>query len=125
MSVAIAVDPHAELAPYLQIEEQIRAAAQRGDLAPEAPLPTVRQLADDLNVAPNTVARAYADLAADGWIVSDGRRGTRIAPRVPTHDKRVRAQVLRDAVQRTLSSLMARGYEQAEIYAEVRRILQQ
>ncbi|MGA8841746.1 MAG: GntR family transcriptional regulator, partial [Candidatus Aquilonibacter sp.] len=55
----IAVDPQIETPPYQQIFEQIRAAIERGTLAPDAPLPTVRQLAGDLGVAPNTVARAY------------------------------------------------------------------
>lgn len=119
----IAVDPLTEIAPYQQIEEQIRAAIQRGDLPPGALLPTVRQLAGDLNVAPNTVARAYADLAADGWIVSDGRRGTKIADRLPTTDKRVRANVLKDSLERVVGSLLARGYGSSEILAQVRDIL--
>jgi DNA-binding transcriptional regulator YhcF (GntR family) len=120
----IAVDSSLEIAPYQQIEEQIRAAIQRGDLAPSALLPTVRQLADDLNVAPNTVARAYANLAESGWIVSEGRRGTRIADRVPTTDKRVRANVLRESLERVVSSLLARGYAGNEILSEVRRLVE-
>lgn len=68
----IAVDPQIETPPYQQIFEQIRAAIERGTLAPDAPLPTVRQLAGDLGVAPNTVARAYADLQDAGWLVSEG-----------------------------------------------------
>jgi DNA-binding transcriptional regulator YhcF (GntR family) len=120
----IAVDSSIEIAPYQQIEEQIRAAIQRGDLLPGAVLPTVRQLADDLNVAPNTVARAYADLAEGGWIVSEGRRGTRIAERVPTTDKRVRTNVLRESLDRVVSSLLARGYAASEILSEVRRLVE-
>lgn len=122
MSVAIAVDPEIELAPYQQIEEQIRAAIQRGDLVPGALLPTVRQLADDLNVAPNTVARAYADLQQEGWVVSEGRRGTRVAERIPTTDKRVRTGVLRETLEHALASLVGRGYSRAEILAELRRL---
>ncbi len=120
----IAVDSSLEIPPYQQIEEQIRAAVQRGDLPPGAVLPTVRQLADDLNVAPNTVARAYANLAESGWIVSEGRRGTRIADRIPTTDKRVRANVLRESLDRVVSSLLARGYAGSEILSEVRRLVE-
>lgn len=121
---SVAVDSSLEIAPYQQIEEQIRAAIQRGDLAPGAVLPTVRQLADDLNVAPNTVARAYANLAEGGWIISEGRRGTRIADRLPTTDKRVRAGVLRESLERAVSSLLARGYSANEILSEVRRLVE-
>lgn len=122
MSVAIAIDPEIELAPYQQIEEQIRAAIQRGDLEAGAALPTVRQLAEDLNVAPNTVARAYADLQEEGWLVSEGRRGTRVADRVPTSDKRVRTGVLRETLEHAVASLMGRGYSRNEIVAELRRL---
>lgn len=118
----VEVDQSLEIAPYQQIEEQIRAAIQRGDVQPGALLPTVRQLADDLNVAPNTVARAYANLADSGWIVSEGRRGTRIADRIPTTDKRVRAVVLRESLERVIGSLLARGYGGEEILSEVRRL---
>lgn len=119
----IAVDPQIDLPPYQQIEEQISSAIQRGDMPPGDLLPTVRQLAGDLNVAPNTVARAYANLAAAGWIVSDGRRGTKIANRLPTSDKRVRANVLKDSLERVVASLVARGYGSSEILAQVREIL--
>lgn len=122
MSVAIAVDSELEIAPYQQIEEQIRAAIQRGDLAQGAALPTVRQLADDLNVAPNTVARAYADLQDEGWLVSEGRRGTRVADKLPTADKRVRTNVLRETLEHAVSSLIGRGYSRSEILTELRRL---
>ena len=122
MSVAIAVDSELEIAPYQQIEEQIRAAIQRGDLAQGAALPTVRQLADDLNVAPNTVARAYADLQDEGWLFSEGRRGTRVADKLPTADKRVRTNVLRETLEHAVSSLIGRGYSRSEILTELRRL---
>ncbi len=119
----VAVDPALETPPYQQIVEQLRALIERGDLAPEALLPTVRQLAGDLTVAPNTVVRAYAELQDDGWIVSDGRRGTRVASRVPTADKRVRGRALRATVEKLVTSLRHRGYSAGEIGDELRRTL--
>ncbi|MBV9402796.1 MAG: GntR family transcriptional regulator [Candidatus Eremiobacteraeota bacterium] len=68
----IAVDPNDALPPYQQIIEQLKALIERGELRPAQTLPTVRQLAGDLNVAPNTVARAYADLQDSGWLLSEG-----------------------------------------------------
>src|SRR6185437_10828788 len=91
----LAVNPEIDIAPYLQIEEQLRGLIQRGDLSPGTLLPTVRQLASDLNVAPNTVARAYADLQDGGWLVSEGRRGTHVAPRLPEVDGAARVGALR------------------------------
>jgi DNA-binding transcriptional regulator YhcF (GntR family) len=120
---AIAVDPEIDIAPYQQIVEQIRGLIQRGDLAPGTALPTVRQLADDLNVAPNTVARAYADLQIGGWLVSEGRRGTHVAPRLPDVDKTARTQTLRDSVEHFITTLVGRGYSRAEIVDELRGFL--
>ncbi|HEU5480231.1 MAG TPA: GntR family transcriptional regulator [Candidatus Tumulicola sp.] len=102
--------------------EQIRAAVERGELQPEMALPPVRQLAGDLGVAPNTVARAYAELQADGWLVGDGRRGTRVAGDVPRADGRERARTLRDALERVVASLQHRGFTQREISEELLRL---
>lgn len=119
----VAVDPDAEIAPYAQIFEQIRAAIDRGTLASGDLLPTVRQLAGDLAVAPNTVARAYADLQAAGLIQADGRRGTRVSHANPSATKHARVAVLQDAAARFVTSLSRRGYSRPEIGAALRRIL--
>ena len=117
----VTVDSALETPPYQQIVQQVRAVIERRDLQPGTVLPTVRQLAGDLGVAPNTVARAYAELAEGGWIVSEGRRGTRVAERVPSSDTRVRGRALRDAVATLISSLRHRGYSPVEIGEELRR----
>ncbi len=117
----IAVDPDIEIAPYQQIEEQIRGLIQRGHLKPGTPLPTVRQLAGDLNVAPNTVARAYSDLQNAGWLVSEGRRGTHVAPQLPDIDRNARISTLRASVEQFISTLVGRGYSRSEIAEELRR----
>lgn len=120
----IAVDPDLETPPYQQIFEQIRASIERGELSIDATLPTVRQLAGDLGVAPNTVARAYADLAQAGWIVTEGRRGTRVAGKPPSADRRARTHALTDAMMRFVESLRHRGYSDPEIASEFSRILE-
>jgi GntR family transcriptional regulator len=119
-AIFVAVDPELDVAPFQQIFEQIRALIQRGQLAPDALLPTVRQLAGDLDVAPNTVARAYTDLAAQGWIVSEGRRGTRVAGKMPLADKKSREASLREAAGQFITSLVHRGYTRAEIASALR-----
>jgi GntR family transcriptional regulator len=118
----LVVDETAESPPYRQIVEQIRAAIERGELQPEMPLSPVRQLAGDLGVAPNTVARAYAELQEEGWLVGDGRRGTRVATQLPHQDRHARARSLRDSIERFLASLQTRGFTKAEIHSEIARI---
>lgn len=118
----ISVDPEIEIAPYQQIVEQIRGLIQRKALISGMPLPTVRQLATDLNVAPNTVARAYADLQHEGWLISEGRRGTRVAHRLPDLDKDVRMNTLRASIEQFVSALIGRGYSRTEIADALQRM---
>lgn len=120
--LVIAIDLELGVPPNRQIAEQIRSLVQRGELEAGAPLPTVRQLAGDLGVAPNTVARAYADLQAEGWLVGEGRRGTRVAERSPQRDKRARSSALRSSIDQFVSSLVGRGYSRHEIVAEIERL---
>lgn len=101
--------------------EQIRAAIERDELLPDSPLPTVRQLAGDLGIAPNTVARAYGELQLQGWLVSDGRRGTRVAGRLPSLNRRTRMRNLRDTIEKFVDSLRSRGFTPEEIAGELAR----
>lgn len=118
----LVIDESSEAPPYRQIVEQIRAGIERRELQPDMALPPVRQLAGDLGVAPNTVARAYAELQSEGWLIGDGRRGTRVASRVPRYDRHARARNLRESIERFFSSLQNRGFTEAEISSEVARL---
>ena len=75
----ISVDPDAPEAPYDQVKRQIAALVASGGLAAGDKLPTVRGLAEDLGLAPNTVARAYRELEALGVLDTRGRSGTFVA----------------------------------------------
>jgi GntR family transcriptional regulator len=69
--------------PYEQVRDHVAALIERGSLLPGDRLPTVRACADQLDLAPNTVARAYSELEDEGWIVGRGRAGTFVADRLP------------------------------------------
>lgn len=75
------IDPTSSEAPYEQVRRQIAEAAAAGVLAAGHRLPTVRKLAADLDLAANTVARAYRLLEADGVVQTNGRAGTLVATR--------------------------------------------
>jgi GntR family transcriptional regulator len=117
----LTVDSQLEIPPYQQVVEQIRAAIERGELPPDSPLPTVRQLAGDLGIAPNTVARAYSELQSEGWLVGDGRRGTRVAGHVPQLNRKARLRSLHEAVAAFAESLRHRGFSADEVAAELAR----
>jgi DNA-binding transcriptional regulator YhcF (GntR family) len=75
----LVIDPDSGVAPYEQLRTQVEAAVRSGALQPGTRLPTVRRLADDLGIAPNTVARSYRELERDGIIQTRGRNGSVIA----------------------------------------------
>ena len=70
------VDPHAGSPIYVQLTEQIKRAIAIGALRPGEGLPTVRGLAVDLKLNPNTVARVYRDLEREGVISTAPGRGS-------------------------------------------------
>lgn len=74
--LSLNVDQALSEPPYAQLRSQIIGAISAGSLVPGTKLPTVRALADQLSVAPGTVARAYKELEADGVIETRGRAGT-------------------------------------------------
>lgn len=74
----VTIDPGAPVPVYEQIVGQVVAAIGSGALVEGARLPTVRQLAGDLGVAVNTVAKAYRQLEAEGHVATRGRNGTTV-----------------------------------------------
>ena len=72
----LSVDPGLPVPPFEQIKAQITDLRASGALPAHHRLPPVRQLAAELGVAPNTVARAYRELEASGIIETRGRHGS-------------------------------------------------
>ena len=72
----LTIDANSATAPFEQVRTQIASAVAAGQLSAGTKLPTVRQLATDLGLATNTVARAYRELEADAVIATHGRGGT-------------------------------------------------
>ncbi|MBW9094034.1 GntR family transcriptional regulator [Microbacterium jejuense] len=75
----IVIDPGSPVPPFEQLRAGLVDAVASGELAAGARLPTVRRLAEDLGIAPGTVARAYRELEASGIIETRGRNGTFVA----------------------------------------------
>jgi len=76
MPIIMTVDPRSGVPIYLQLIEQIKRSVALGIMAGGEQLPTVKQLALDLTINPNTVARAYRDLERDGVIETSPGRGS-------------------------------------------------
>lgn len=117
----ISIDPQDPTPIYAQLERALRAAIVTGRMQPGDQLPTVRQLAVDLRVNANTVARVYAELERAGVI--ETRRGvgsfitaTPTEARPPReHERRLRAFIMR-----VLADADAAGFTVDEIVAALR-----
>ncbi|HKS82244.1 MAG TPA: GntR family transcriptional regulator [Candidatus Acidoferrales bacterium] len=77
------VNPASGLPLYLQIESQVKHAVAAGALKQGDALPSVRKMASELRINPNTVARAYQDLERDGLIRTVPGGGTYVAGNGP------------------------------------------
>jgi GntR family transcriptional regulator len=105
---------------YAQLERGLRAAIATGRLQPGDQLPTVRQLAVDLKINANTVARVYAELERAG--VLETRRGVGSfvsATPAQAHPPREQERRLRAFVTRVLADADAAGLSVAEVVAEI------
>ena len=76
MATIFTVDPRSGVPIYLQLIDQVKRGVALGTLSAGEQLPTVKALALELTVNPNTVARAYRDLERDGVIETSPGRGS-------------------------------------------------
>ena len=90
---------------YRQIIEQTKFAIASGDLGPGDRLPTVRQLAVDLSVNPNTVIRAYRELEIEGVLDTQQGSGTFVSEKRPEVDQLERQRML----DQILTDMLARA----------------
>lgn len=80
---ALELDLRSPVPPFEQIRSRIAALIVTGELAPGRPLPSVRALAADLGIAPNTVVRAYRELEAAGVVRTARGKGTVVVDAPP------------------------------------------
>jgi DNA-binding transcriptional regulator YhcF (GntR family) len=77
--VELSIEHGGVVPPFEQVRDGLAAAVRAGTLSAGDRLPTVRQLASDLGLASNTVARAYRELEEAGVVETRGRNGTFVA----------------------------------------------
>lgn len=116
----ITIDHSSPVAPFEQVRSQLAAQATSGVLAVGTRLPTVRSLAEQLDLAANTVARAYRELETAGVVETRGRAGTFVAAAGNPVRERIHAEALRFAA--TVRDL---GFDADEALEVVRVCLSQ
>jgi GntR family transcriptional regulator len=116
----VAIDPRDSTPIYAQLDRAVRAAIASGRLHPGDQLPTVRQLAVDLQINANTVARVYADLERSG--ILETRRGVGSFIRANATEARSpdeHSRRLRAFVTRLLADASAAGFSPDELIEHI------
>jgi GntR family transcriptional regulator len=104
---------------YRQIVDWVKVRVAGGQLTPGEQLPTVRQMAVDLNVNYNTVSRAYMELEHLGVVNTLQGKGTFVAAKPVSLDEVVRATKLRRLVNESLAKAAEFGFKPEEVLAEM------
>jgi GntR family transcriptional regulator len=108
---------------YRQIVDWVKFQVAAGFLEPGKQLPTVRQLAVDLEVNANTVARAYLELERMDLVNTLQGKGTFIAEKEVSMDQVVRGLKLKEIVSELLSRASEFGFSPEEVIGEVQNRL--
>src|SRR5512135_3617571 len=113
----IRVDPTLPSPIWSQIEESVRHLVASGALRPGAVVPSVRDLARDQRINPNTVAKAYQRLVEAGVLETRRGEGTFVAEKPPAMPAGERARVLREGATRLATLAVNLGASRAEAAA--------
>ena len=117
----ISIDTKSGVPFYRQIIEQVKFAIAREDLTPGDRLPTVRQLAVDLSVNPNTVIRAYRELEIAGMLDTQQGSGTFVANHRPDIDRLERQRMLNQILTDMLARASDYGFTLDEVLQGLRQ----
>lgn len=117
----IRIDAKSGVPFYRQIIEQVKFAIARGDLSAGDRLPTVRQLAVDLSINPNTVIRAYRELEIEGVLETQQGSGTFVGHREPQVDELERQRMLDQILTELLARASGYGFSLDDVLEGLRR----
>ena len=110
MTIEVKLDLKSGVPFYRQVIDQVKAAIATETLSPGDRLPTVRQLAVDLSINPNTVSRAYTELELTGLVETQMGSGTFVGSRQVMPDDVERRRILDQLCQEFLSRASTHGF---------------
>ena len=116
----ISIDPGDARPIYVQIMDEIRRAVVLGTVKPDDPLPSVRQLAGELKVNPNTVQQAYRELERDGLVYVRRGQGTFVAEEGAVQTDRERKELARMVADRALREAYRNGLSSDDLVEAIR-----
>src|SRR5215469_13392578 len=109
------LNPSAAQPVYLQLVQQVRHAIETGILADRDALPSIRSLAEQLVVSPNTVAKAYSELEHDGLLDLRHGSGAYIIAKRRLKSRTEQIRAAEERVQALIDSLHEDGFSEEEI----------
>ncbi|MDI9502266.1 MAG: GntR family transcriptional regulator [Bacillota bacterium] len=114
----VSVDFQSEIPLYMQLRNQVVIGIAQGKLAPGEQLPTIRALAEESGINMMTVSKAYQLLKQEGYVRTDRRSGTIVAP----HQKAVLSEDRIASLRLVLSELRIAGMSEEEVLALCREL---
>ncbi len=102
-----------------QITDGVRIKISTGEIEPGDQLPSVRGLAQQLGINPNTVAKAYAELTTEGWLEARQGLGLYVAPKRQRLSRGERERRFDDAVQRFVADVVPLNIAPEEVHARI------
>lgn len=109
------IDPHAHTPPWRQLVDLALDALARGELGVEEPLPSVRKLAAEALVNPNTVARAYRELEALGICKGRSGLGVFVTPAGPSLASAERLPATLESFRQSANEALRAGHSVEEL----------
>ena len=113
------VDPDDPRPLYIQVMDEIRIAIVNRGLNGDDPLPSVRELAGELRLNPNTIQQAYRELEREGVLYVRRGRGTYVSPDVRAAD--LRSPLVRELAERVLREAARTGVGTEELIESIRQ----
>jgi len=123
VTARISIDANERTPIYAQLERGIRVAIATGRLRSGEQLPTVRQLAVDLSINPNTVIRAYRELEIRGFLDTHQGSGTFIAAQRVEPDDAERRRKLDGIVSDSIARAGAEGFTAKQVLDRLKDLL--
>lgn len=109
------IDPRSPVTPSEQLADQVRFAIAAGRLQAGDKLMSVREVAKDARLNPNTVSRAWRELELSGLLVSRRGSGMFVTPEGPQLAAGMRSQMVAERLGRAVGDALAAGLEAAEV----------
>jgi GntR family transcriptional regulator len=120
--VLISIDAADARPIYVQIMDEVKRALVLGTVKPDDPLPSVRQLAGELKVNPNTVQQAYRELERDGLVYVRRGQGTFVSEEGAVQTDRERRKLATMVAERALREAYRNGLSAEDLLEAIRSV---